>query len=79
MSKRPAPAAEEASVHSGDVHDASSEAAASGARKRTVRGRMDLGREALQEKGGLPQKKYFRQRAHCNPLSFNETFDASVV
>lgn len=23
----------------------------------------------------MPQKKYYRSRAHCNPLSFNETFD----
>ena len=22
----------------------------------------------------LPQKKFFRQRAHCNPLSFSDTF-----
>jgi hypothetical protein len=25
--------------------------------------------------GNLPQKRYFRQRAHCNPLSFNESFE----
>jgi len=23
----------------------------------------------------MPQKKFYRARAHCNPLSFNETFD----
>lgn len=23
----------------------------------------------------MPQKKFYRSRAHCNPLSFNETFD----
>lgn len=25
--------------------------------------------------GEMPQKKFYRARAHCNPLSFNETFD----
>lgn len=25
--------------------------------------------------GEMPQKKYYRSRAHCNPLSFNEAFD----
>ena len=24
---------------------------------------------------GMPQKKYFRSRAHCNPLAFNESFE----
>jgi len=23
----------------------------------------------------MPQKKYYRQRAHCNPLSFSDSFD----
>ena len=23
----------------------------------------------------MPQKKFFRQRAHCNPLSFSDSFD----
>lgn len=34
--------------------------------------------EGLEKAGNgaaLPQKKYFRQRAHCNPLSFNDSFD----
>lgn len=25
--------------------------------------------------GQMPQKKYFRSRAHCNPLSHNDAFD----
>ena len=25
--------------------------------------------------GDMPQKKFYRSRAHCNPLSFNEAFD----
>ena len=25
--------------------------------------------------GEMPQKKFYRSRAHCNPLSFNEAFD----
>ncbi|KAL3793464.1 hypothetical protein ACHAW5_001639 [Stephanodiscus triporus] len=25
--------------------------------------------------GSMPQKKFYRSRAHCNPLSFNENFD----
>merc|ERR1712196_430607 len=27
------------------------------------------------EVGDAPQKKYFRTRAHCNPLSHSDTFD----
>ncbi len=25
--------------------------------------------------GDMPQKHFYRQRAHCNPLSFNDSFD----
>merc|ERR1719401_1831177 len=25
--------------------------------------------------GDMPKKKFYRARAHCNPLSFNETFE----
>ncbi len=25
--------------------------------------------------GDMPQKRFYRQRAHCNPLSFNDSFD----
>ncbi len=24
---------------------------------------------------GMPQKKFYRSRAHCNPLSHNDSFD----
>ena len=27
------------------------------------------------EASALPQKKHFRQRAHCNPLSHNDAYD----
>ncbi|KAL7543974.1 hypothetical protein ACHAXR_013469 [Thalassiosira sp. AJA248-18] len=30
---------------------------------------------AITNEGEMPQKKFYRSRAHCNPLSFNETFD----
>ena len=29
----------------------------------------------LTAEGDMPKKKFYRSRAHCNPLSFNETFD----
>ena len=44
-------------------------------KRQQSRGRMEMGVAIALEKGNLPQKKWFRQRAHCNPLSFNETFD----
>jgi tRNA (guanine-N7-)-methyltransferase len=25
--------------------------------------------------GDMPQKRFYRQRAHCNPLSHNTSFD----
>ena len=27
------------------------------------------------DEDGMPKKKYFRSRAHCNPLSHNDSFD----
>jgi len=30
--------------------------------------------QLLMVEGDMPQKKFFRQRAHCNPLSHNDTF-----
>lgn len=32
-------------------------------------------RSSLTEEGNVPQKRFYRQRAHCNPLSHNDTFD----
>ena len=29
----------------------------------------------ITSEGTMPQKKYYRSRAHCNPLSFNEAFE----
>ena len=29
----------------------------------------------ITSEGDMPQKKFYRSRAHCNPLSFNEAFD----
>ncbi|KAL9188434.1 hypothetical protein ACHAXT_006812 [Thalassiosira profunda] len=29
----------------------------------------------LTKEGEMPQKRFYRARAHCNPLSFNETFE----
>lgn len=29
----------------------------------------------ITNEGDMPKKKFYRARAHCNPLSFNETFD----
>ena len=31
-------------------------------------------REAITEDGEMPQKRFYRQRAHCNPLSHNDSF-----
>ena len=31
--------------------------------------------DVLTVEGDMPQKKFYRARAHCNPLSFNETFE----
>ena len=33
------------------------------------------GSAPITSEGDMPQKKFYRSRAHCNPLSFNETFD----
>jgi len=37
--------------------------------------RARAGVEKSRDGEALPQKRYFRQRAHCNPLSFNDAFD----
>ena len=31
--------------------------------------------EPITADGDMPKKKFYRSRAHCNPLSFNETFN----
>ncbi|KAL7486516.1 hypothetical protein ACHAW6_012117 [Cyclotella cf. meneghiniana] len=31
--------------------------------------------EPITVEGDMPQKRFYRSRAHCNPLSFNENFD----
>lgn len=36
------------------------------------------GAAPITAEGDMPQKKFYRARAHCNPLSFNETFDYPV-
>jgi hypothetical protein len=33
---------------------------------------MEMDVEAREPETELPQKRYFRQRAHCNPLANNE-------
>ena len=35
---------------------------------------QDTIREAITEDGEMPQKRFYRQRAHCNPLSHNDSF-----
>ena len=32
-------------------------------------------KEAITKDGEMPQKRFYRSRAHCNPLSHNDTFD----
>jgi len=32
----------------------------------------------ITEEGERPQKKFYRQRAHCNPLSHNDSFDYPI-
>ncbi len=39
---------------------------------RAADGQMDTSAE--NEIIGMPQKKYYRSRAHCNPLSHNDSF-----
>ena len=34
--------------------------------------------EPITADGDMPQKRFYRSRAHCNPLSFNENFDYPV-
>eukprot|EP00980_Cylindrotheca_fusiformis_P019021 scaffold6388_cov62-Cylindrotheca_fusiformis.AAC.3 len=29
----------------------------------------------ITSEGNMPQKKFYRQRAHCNPLAHNDTFE----
>jgi tRNA (guanine-N7-)-methyltransferase len=40
------------------------------------RSRQDV--EPITADGEMPQKRFYRSRAHCNPLSFNENFDYPV-
>jgi tRNA (guanine-N7-)-methyltransferase len=34
-----------------------------------------MGGTPITHEGEMPQKKFYRQRAHCNPLSHNDTFE----
>lgn len=40
--------------------------------------RMEVGRAKVEAARELPNKRFFRQRAHCNPLSFGDSFDRYV-
>lgn len=31
--------------------------------------------ESKLDQNGMPKKRFFRSRAHCNPLSYNDSFD----
>jgi len=34
--------------------------------------------QAITEDGQMPQKKFYRSRAHCNPLAYNDSFDYPI-
>ena len=37
--------------------------------------KRDASLDPITSEGSMPQKKFYRSRAHCNPLSFNENFE----
>lgn len=39
-----------------------------------IRLRVEEGMRRAADGGALPQKRYFRQRAHINPLSFTQAY-----
>ena len=43
--------------------------------KSTSKRKHEEEKEALTKDGDMPQKKFYRSRAHCNPLAHNDTFD----
>lgn len=64
MATEPAPSTEKAQAN-GDTH-------ANGASKRKLQDTKTS--IPITEEGQMPQKKFYRSRAHCNPLSHNDTF-----
>lgn len=46
-----------------------------GGAKEPHRSRKRKGQDMAAEGQDMPQKRWFRQRAHCNPLSHNDAFD----
>lgn len=41
----------------------------------TEEGNKEMKKEAITPDGEMPQKRFYRSRAHCNPLSHNDTFE----
>lgn len=46
--------------------------------KKRLRDAAESGVGPITEEGEMPQKKFYRSRAHCNPLSHNNTFDYPI-
>lgn len=49
--------------------------ATQGPKKRTAKDDAPSNPAPLTEEGFRPQKRFYRQRAHCNPLSHNDAFE----
>ena len=49
-----------------------------GNEKKRLRDAAESGVGPITEEGEMPQKKFYRSRAHCNPLSHNNTFDYPI-
>ena len=52
-----------------------SEPKATAATASAEEGINELKKEAITPDGEMPQKRFYRSRAHCNPLSHNDNFD----
>ena len=80
----PAPAASTASIEPQlEQDDGSDQEVGTQSKKRRRSGgpghsRMEVGRAKVEAARELPNKRFFRQRAHCNPLSFGDSFDRYV-
>ena len=44
-------------------------------KKRPHENQKEEQKEAITPDGEMPQKRFYRSRAHCNPLSHNDNFD----
>ena len=47
--------------------------------KRTIDDTKTMEMKDEHDIADMPQKKFYRTRAHCNPLSFNDAFEYPVA